>query len=290
MPRPERVGGSGTLFIVATPIGNLEDITLRALRVLREVAVVAAEDTRRTSNLLRHYEIRTPLLSLHEHNERLRLPQLIGRLEAGASIALVTDAGTPGISDPGAQIVAGVRERGLRIEPIPGPSSVATALSVSGQPAGRFACLGFPPVRSKDRTIFFHRVLELSDMLVVLFEAPHRMLRTLEDLGAILGDRPITVARELTKAHEETIVGTTAELLGLLDSPRGEFTLLISPGDHSSASQPDVEDSQVAREFGEMTKYVAGSRRDVLREVALKTGLSPKAVYEALERVKKLGT
>jgi 16S rRNA (cytidine1402-2'-O)-methyltransferase len=281
--------GAGTLFVVATPIGNLEDITLRALRVLREVAVVAAEDTRRTGNLLRHYEIHTPLLSVHEHNERQRLPQLIARLAAGESIALVTDAGTPGISDPGAHVVSAVREQGFRIEPIPGPSSVVTALSVAGQPADRFAFLGFPPIRSKDRKQFFERVASLTDFLVVIFEAPHRVLRTLSELTALSVNRPIMIARELTKTHEEIFTGTHLELTEHLKSPKGEITILICPAPAVTEGPAEVSDAQIDAIFGETTKNITLTRREAIREVSQRTGLAPKAVYQALERSKKIG-
>ena len=155
---PENTRPPGTLFVVATPIGNLEDITLRALRVLREVSLVAAEDTRRTGNLLRHYEIQTPLVSVHAHNERQRSALLVERLRAGDSVALVSDAGTPGISDPGAQVVRAVRDAGFRVEPIPGPSAVTAVLSASGLEFTQFAFAGFPPTRSKDRNIWFEWV------------------------------------------------------------------------------------------------------------------------------------
>lgn len=281
--------GAGTLFVVATPIGNLEDITLRALRVLREVALVAAEDTRRTGNLLRHYEIRTPLLSVHEHNERQRLPQLIARLAAGESIALVTDAGTPGISDPGAHVVAAVREQGFRIEPIPGPSSVVSALSVAGQPTDRFAFLGFPSIRSKDRKQFFDRVAALADFLVVIFEAPHRVLRTLADLDVILVNRPIIIARELTKTHEEVFGGSHAELIEHLKAPKGEITILICPAPVVSGPAREVSDTEIAAIFGETTKFKTLTRRETIREVSQRTGLAPRAVFQALERIKKIG-
>ena len=151
---------AGTLFVVATPIGHLEDITLRALRVLKSVALVAAEDTRRTGNLLRHYDINTPILSLHEHNEEARVPKVLGRLDAGDSVALVTDAGTPGVSDPGARLVAAVRKAGFRVEPIPGASAVVTALSVAGISSDGFVFLGFPPIRSKDRKQWLTSLVE----------------------------------------------------------------------------------------------------------------------------------
>lgn len=291
-PGVERVEGPGTLFVVATPIGNLEDITLRALRVLREADLVAAEDTRRTGNLLRHYEIQTPLVSLHEHNERQRLPQLLQRLEAGESVALVTDAGTPGISDPGAHLVAGVRGAGFNIEPIPGPSSVVTALSVAGHSADRFVFLGFPPIRGKDRNKYFEKLVQLSDLLVVLFEAPHRIAKTLGELEQLV-KRPIMMGRELTKAHEELLTGTPAELLERMTMTKGEFTIVIPPLETAARRDATLEcpagDELIAHEFGEITKSHAGSRREAIRQVAEKTGLTPKAIFQALERIKIIG-
>ncbi len=276
---------------MATPIGNLEDITLRALRVLREVALVAAEDTRRTANLLRHYEILTPLVSVHEHNERQRTPAILARLDAGDSVALVSDAGTPGISDPGAFLVAAARERGLRIEPIPGASSIVTALSAAGQPSNRFAFLGFPPVKAKDRNSFWDSVAALPDFLIVIFEAPHRVLRTLADLDTYLVNRPIIMARELTKAHEEIISGTPAELSEQLKVPRGEITILVCPSQSASvalAATKPVDDAEIADLFGHITN-IGSTRREAIRSVAQKVGMATREVYEALERVKNIG-
>ena len=284
----------GTLFVVATPIGNLEDITLRALRILREVDVVAAEDTRRTGNLLRHYQIQTPLVSLHEHNERRRRAQLVDRLRAGESIALVSDAGTPGISDPGALLVRAAREAGLRVDPIPGPSAVTAILSASGLELDRFAFAGFPPVRSKDRKQWFAWVSRLSDTPVVCFEAPHRVSRTLDEIRTLLVDRPIIIARELTKSHEDWIFDNGKPL------ERGEFVLLIGPITKSphvaeQSASPEgadrgsqmIDDSTVAAIFGELTKQTSfSSKRDAVKAVAERLGLSTKAVYNALERVK----
>ena len=284
----------GTLFVVATPIGNLEDITLRALRVLREVSVVAAEDTRRTGNLLRHYQIATPLISVHEHNEHARLAPILDRLRAGESVALVSDAGTPGISDPGAILVRAAREAGLRVEPIPGPSAITAALSASGLSFDRFAFAGFPPVRSKDRKDWFDWV-QSQDVPVVCFEAPHRITRTLTEVRTLSGKRPILVARELTKAHEEWVDGAESVM------ERGEFVIIIgqttentrSSGLHpssgvESAKQPSaLSAAEIRRLFGEMTESGAGpTRRAVVRSLATQLGLSVKKVYEALERAK----
>ena len=198
---------SGTLFVVATPIGNLEDVTFRALRVLREVALIAAEDTRRTNRLLQHYSISTPTTSLHEHNEHAKVPLLLGRLQKGESIAIVSDAGTPLIADPGARLVAAAHQASVRVEPVPGPSAVMAALSTSGFELNQFVFLGFPPPKGKSRVDWFAR-LRAESRTLVIYEAPHRIRDTLSDLLDNLGDRPTLLARELTKLHETLVVTT----------------------------------------------------------------------------------
>jgi len=277
---------AGTLFVVATPIGNLEDITLRALRILGEVQLVAAEDTRRTGNLLRHYEITTPLLSLHEHNEGQRIDQVVERLTSGESIALVTDAGTPGISDPGAVIVDAVRERGFRVEPIPGPSSVTAALSAVGLDASRFIFAGFPPIRLKDRKQWFEWVAAESSLPVVWFEAPHRIRQALQEAHIYFANRPIYLARELTKTHEEWLSGTAERLLASLSVERGEFVLVLGPAAPDSAVVDQPSDAEIADIFGQITNNEPGSRRDQLRVAAHRLKIPVKAVYEAIERHK----
>lgn len=214
----------GTLFVVATPIGNLEDISMRALRVLREVDLIAAEDTRRTAKLLAHYEIRVPMVSLHEHNERREAPRLLARLTAGESIALVSDAGTPTISDPGRDLVKAARQQGLSVVPLPGPSAVTTALAGSGFPADRFLFVGFPP-RSGSAREEWLEALASEPGAVVCFEAPTRIHETLRDIAAAVGKRPILACRELTKLHEQLVEYTIKG-----DVPaRGEFTLVVAP-------------------------------------------------------------
>jgi 16S rRNA (cytidine1402-2'-O)-methyltransferase len=281
---------SGTLFVVATPIGNLEDITLRALRILREVTLVAAEDTRRTRNLLRHYQITTPLISYHEHNQRGRTLQIVDRLRAGASVALVSDAGTPGISDPGAALVKAAREAGVRVEPIPGASALTAALSASGVEFNGFVFAGFPPIRSKDRKHWFRWLGSQADVPIVCYEAPHRVRRTLDELRANLVNRPILIARELTKVHEEWASGEHEPL------ERGEFVIIIGqttesvPLDHGTdgtRSHPPHLDAEVAAIFCDLTKSGQyESRRATVRAVAERLALSTKAVYQALERAK----
>jgi 16S rRNA (cytidine1402-2'-O)-methyltransferase len=271
---------AGTLFVVATPIGNLEDITLRALRVLREVSLVAAEDTRRTGHLLRHYQIATPLISLHAHNESQRIPGLVRRLEAGQSIAVVSDAGTPGISDPGARLVSAARHAGLRVDPVPGASAVTAILSASGLSFERFAFAGFAPIRSKDRKSWFQWVGSLSAVPVVCFEAPHRIRKFVGEARMYLGNRPIILARELTKAHEEWLDGSG-------DVPeRGEFVVVFGQTTEITAVAIPTDD-EIALLFGRITEYgTRGSRRTAIRDVAQQLGIPVRAVFAALERAK----
>jgi 16S rRNA (cytidine1402-2'-O)-methyltransferase len=230
---------AGTLFVVATPIGNLEDVTLRALRILREVDVIAAEDTRRTAKLLAHYEIRKPLTSVREHNEARAAAALVGRMERGESVALVSDAGTPGISDPGARLVAAARERGIPVVPIPGPSAVAAAISIAGFPMDEFVFMGFPPHGGSARADWFRRIKE-EVRAVVFFEAPHRIHRTLAELTTLWVNRHIMLGRELTKVHEFSVVQpTSVELAETLS--RGEFVLVISPAERGQKEPIEAE-------------------------------------------------
>jgi 16S rRNA (cytidine1402-2'-O)-methyltransferase len=277
----------GTLFVVATPIGNLEDITLRALRILKEVAVVAAEDTRRSGNLLRHYDIATPLVSLHAHNEFKRLPELIHRLRRGDSVAVVSDAGTPGIADPGADLVAAAREAGIRIEPVPGASAVAAALSVTGWSASRFAFGGFVPIKAKDRNNWFDWVRNQPEDPIVFFEAPHRVVATVRDIESYLVDRPILLGREVTKLHETWLSGTAGDVLAQLGQPQGEYVGVIGPVVAGSSEDRQVPDAEIASLFGQLTENYAGTRRDTVKEAARRLGLSARTVYAALERHKK---
>jgi len=196
----------GTLFVVATPIGNLEDITVRALRIRREVALIAAEDTRRTAHLLARHAIATPTTSLHEHNEAGKSAALVERLLRGESIALVSDAGTPTVSDPGGLLIRATIDAGIRVESVPGPSAVLAALAASGVPTDAFAFLGFPPTRGKDRKQWFQRVKTIRGT-IVFFEAPHRIQATLTEIAREIGDCQAVVCRELTKVHEELVRG-----------------------------------------------------------------------------------
>lgn len=217
----------GTLYIVATPIGNLEDISIRALRVLQSVDLIAAEDTRTTSHLLQHYEIRKPLISHHSYNERRRVPELVDKLLSGSSIALVTDAGTPGISDPAFRIIREAIDREIPVRSVPGPTAFLPALIVSGFSPDRFVFEGFLPVK-KGRTTLLED-LRREKRTFVLYESPHRILRTLSDLEKYFGDRDVVIARELTKKFEEVIRGTIPHVREVMSrrSVRGEFVIVV---------------------------------------------------------------
>jgi 16S rRNA (cytidine1402-2'-O)-methyltransferase len=274
---------AGILYVVATPIGNLEDVTLRALRMLREVSLIAAEDTRRTARLLQHYSISTRTTSLHEHNERSKTPQLVDRLRAGESIALVSDAGTPLISDPGQTLVAAARAAGIRVESIPGPSAIMAALAASGLQTREFVFLGFPPIRSKDRRVWLADV-GAQTRLAVFFEAPHRIRRTLVDLGDTLGpEREIAICRELTKAHEESVIWPIRQHLDYFTEPRGEFTVIVPPGISPllvAKKPPSL--GELRTEFGELTNNMGSTRREALKAIAKRHGLAVNELYRLL--------
>jgi len=275
----------GRLFVVSTPIGNLEDITLRAINTLKSVALIAAEDTRRTGSLLRHFAITTPTTSLHEHNERQKLPHILRKLTDGSDIALVSDAGTPLVSDPGQRLIAASIERGVQVVPIPGASAVLSALVASGFPADTFVFAGFAPSRSKDRKQWL-AALRSESRPIVVFESPHRIAATLEDIATILGERPISVSRELTKLHEEVIRGRSNSLNIAGVPRRGEFTIVLGPAIDVREIPSAPSDDQVAEIFGQITNNAAYSRREALAETGRRLGLSTNHVYAILERLK----
>lgn len=278
---------SGTLFVVATPIGNLEDITARALRVLGQVSLIAAEDTRRTHHLLSRYAITTSMTSLHLHNEGQKLPSLIERLRRGEDIALVSDAGTPTISDPGQRLIRAAVDAGIRIEPIPGASAAVAAFAASGIASSSFTFLGFPPIRSKDRKTWFDE-MSSAGRPVIFFEAPHRIRRTLTEIKSRIGDVSVVIGRELTKVHEEFIRGPISQVLNGIEKPVGEFTVVLDIGqstEPSQAKQPSP--AEIALEFGRMTENKPVSKRVALAELARKHGMSINAVYDAVEDAKK---
>jgi 16S rRNA (cytidine1402-2'-O)-methyltransferase len=268
----------GTLFVVATPIGNLEDLTFRARRVLGEVDLIAAEDTRRTGRLLTHYGINTPVISLHEHNERREAPRMVERLQRGESVALVSDAGTPGISDPGTSLVAMARAAGLTVTPIPGPSAVTAALSVSGFPATPFTFLGFPPSSGKARTVWFER-LEALEETVVFFEAPHRIERTLRELQELV-TRPILVGREVSKLYEQWV--TQPNSMISMDSARGEFVVTVGPKVEAARTN-DIDPQSLAMSFDQIRGASALTDDQVETALGAVYGLPPSRVRRLIK-------
>ena len=272
-----------SLYIIATPIGNLEDITLRALRVLREVKLIAAEDTRRTRHLLSRYSIKTPTTSYHEHNKFAKMGYIMERLQEG-DVALVCNAGTPGISDPGYELTLAAQKEGIPVVPIPGPSAVVTALSVSGLPADRFTFIGFLPYRTGARQRLLRSLLTEPGTIVAL-EAPHRLQESLYDIQLILGDRRVAVCRELTKIYEEVFRGTISEALNRFLEPRGEFTLVIEGAGKIArpATDTDVEEQlRTSQQRGERAK-------EALARISEQTGISKKELYRAWLRLDRSG-
>jgi 16S rRNA (cytidine1402-2'-O)-methyltransferase len=280
--RPGAPVEAGTLFIVATPIGNLADITLRAIEVLRAVDLIAAEDTRRTRKLLSFYAIHKPLISCHSHNIRERGSELLEKITAGASVALVTDAGTPGISDPGALLVHQALERNLSVVVIPGPTALICSLVASGLPTHPFAFLGFPPGRGSGRKRFFVSHASLA-MTLILYESPQRLGRTLEDMLRFWGDRRLAVARELTKKFEEIFRGTITEAIGhYAEGTRGELTLVVEgPGEEQA---PAIAQKDWQEELGCLLDDPRLTVKQATGEILRRHRLPRRLVYQkALE-------
>ena len=265
-----------TLYLVSTPIGNMEDITLRALRVLRSADLIAAEDTRVTLKLLARYEISAPLASFHAHSGRRKTERIMERLADGEDVALVSDAGTPAVNDPGRELVAAAAERGFRVVALPGASAVTTALAVSGIPADAgFTHLGFLPRKRSDR-IRVLREVAADRKAQVAFETPHRLTRALEDIRTALGDRRIAVCRELTKMHEEVFRGTVSDSIAHFTEPRGEFTLVIEGASEPPPPAPDAPD---AGEILARLKAEGASARDAIAAAGEATGISRRELY-----------
>lgn len=269
----------GKLYLVGTPIGNLEDITLRAIRILQSVDLIAAEDTRRTGKLLQHLAISTPQISYNEHNHHSRIQELINRLQQGASLALVTDAGMPSISDPGVELVQAAIAHQITVIPIPGPTAVISALAASGLPTDRFIFEGFLPLKQSDRQARLE-LFRSETKTIVLYEAPHRILKTLQDLLAVVGDRrEIVLARELTKIHEEFWRGNIAEAIELYTNerqPKGEYTLVIKGAAETSLITSQAELKQ------ELQQLLAQgmTRSQASRQLAKLTSLSRREIYQ----------
>ena len=282
--RERVVAVPGRLYVVATPIGNLEDITYRAVRVLGEADLIACEDTRQTRKLLDHYSIRKPTISYHEHNEAERSVELAERLRHGENIALVSDAGVPLISDPGYRLVRAALESGIEVQPVPGPSAVLAALSASGLPTDSFHFGGFLPARAGPRA----RVLEElagEAATLIFYEAPHRILDSLEAIEQVLGPRPVAIARELTKIHEEFVRGTAGEVRAALAARgalKGEITLLIGKAAAPQAAPTSIEDAVAG------LQRAGTPRMDAIKQVARQRGISKREVYERLLKEKEL--
>jgi 16S rRNA (cytidine1402-2'-O)-methyltransferase len=275
--------GPGTLYLCATPIGNLEDITLRVLRVLQEVHLIAAEDTRRTKKLLNHYNITTPLVSYHEHNRKSRGEELIRRLRGGEDIALVSDAGMPGIADPGTELVQDAVACGIPLVALPGPTALITALVVSGLPTDSFVFAGFPPRKGRERAAFFN-TLAAEGRTAVLYEAPHRLLETLADLEKAAGDRWLVVARELTKQYEEIRRGPVSQHLEHFrkHTPRGEFCLVLAgapAGEEGNLTPGRLEEGV---ELVQELVALGVAKKEAIRIAARERDLSKNALYAAL--------
>ena len=280
---------SGILYVVATPIGNLEDVTLRALRVLREVSVIAAEDTRRTARLLQHYSISTPTTSLHEHNEHTKAARIIERLQVGESVAVVSDAGTPVISDPGSRLVTAAHEAGITVQPVPGPSAVTALVSGAGIAPDGFTFVGFPPNRSNARKRWLQSFAS-HPFPLILYEAPHRIHALLADVSGELGERRVAIGRELTKLHENLAIRPISKWLSDLPLPQGEFSLLIFPDEgKGAAGEAGTPPAVLAAEFRRLTNNSELGRREALREVAARFGVRTKDVFNAVEAHVKSG-
>jgi 16S rRNA (cytidine1402-2'-O)-methyltransferase len=285
MASSSKTQAAPALYVVGTPIGNLEDITLRALRILHEVNVIACEDTRQTQKLLNHYEISTPTISYHEHNEMTRAPELIVRMEDGESIALVTDAGMPGISDPGYRLIALAIRHHLPVVPVPGASAFLSALVASGLPGETFRFSGFLPSKAGQRRNALEAIRE-SPRTQIFYEAPHRILETLKDIVDVLGpSRHIVIAREVTKLHEEFIRGTAAHVLAEAESRgeiKGEITLLIAHAEPGEA--PVTANNNIREKLAALMQGEALDEKAALKRIAKEMGISKSEAYRELQR------
>lgn len=268
----------GTLFVVSTPIGNLDDMTFRAVKCLKEVHLIACEDTRRTAKLLNHLGIKKPLISCFEHNELARIDELLGKIAAGESVALVSDAGTPTISDPGFALVRAAHERGIRVSPVPGPSALLAALSASGLPTDEFLFAGFLPRTSSARRTRLQG-LKAQAATLVFYESPHRALESLADMIVVLGDRRAFLCREVTKLHEEMKSGALSEILTLLGARAevlGEIVLVVAGAAEGVSKSGSMEDA-LARFDAEV--QMGATPRQAAKEAALATGLAAREIY-----------
>jgi len=269
---------SSKLYIVSTPIGNLEDITLRALNVLKEVDLIACEDTRTSKKLLSRYQIQKPLTSYHEHNEIEKATELLSLLKEGKSIALITDAGTPGVSDPGYRIVKLASENGLKVLSVPGPSASIAALSISGLPTSSFTFLGFPPKQNKRIIDYLERIKDRPETLI-FYESPKRVIKTINVMIEVLGDRNASISREITKIFEETFRGKLSDINELLlsrESLKGEFALVVE----GASQDKKVFDSETIDNLLSYLKKEGLSLKDAVKQVTADTGVSKSKIYK----------
>ncbi len=267
----------GKLYLIATPIGNLEDITFRAIETLKNVDIIAAEDTRHTLKLLNYYQISKPLISYHRHNEEVKSDILIEKLLSGDNVAVVTDAGTPGISDPGEEIVKQAIKNEIEIIPIPGACAMINALIVSGLNTKKFSFYGFLPLNHKLRKNAFEAILK-EEKTVILYEAPHKIKKTLEDILINIGDIECVIARELTKIHEEILRGTISELLEKLEDPKGEFILLLDLNGIKNNDEKNVEktEEELYKEYQEKGM----DKKEIIKKIAKEKGVSRNEIYQ----------
>ena len=270
---------SGILYLVATPIGNLDDITLRAINILKEVDFIAAEDTRHSLKLLNHLEISKPLISYHRHNEGIKSELLIDKLKDNKNIALITDAGTPAISDPGEEIVKQCIENNINIIPIPGACAFVNALICSGLDTTEFTFLGFLPLNKKNRKEQLEKIKNCTSTSI-LYEAPHKLLSTLKDLSQILEDRKIVLARELTKIHEEFVCGTTNELLEKIDNPKGEFVILIEKSNVIEINNLDFLNVLSLEEHYDFYKKQGLAKNEIIKKIAKDRNVNKNEIYK----------
>jgi len=286
-PRIPTPASRGSLYVVGTPIGNLEDITFRAIRTLQEVDLIACEDTRRTQQLLNHYAIKTPTVSYHEHNEMTRAPELVIQLEQGSRMALISDAGMPVISDPGYRLVNLAIRHNVPVIPVPGASAFVAALAAAGLPVDKFRFLGFLPGKKLARRKALDELRDVTKTLV-FYEAPHRVLDMLEDIRRVLGDPPVVVAREVTKIHEEFLRGSASEVLGRLKKKpvKGEITVLVGP--HPAPEERGASRGTIREELAQVMAGQGLNERAALKVIARRRGLSRSEAYRQWQFEKSL--
>ena len=276
---------AGQLYLCATPIGNLEDMTFRVIRILKEVDLIAAEDTRNSMKLMNHFEIKTKMTSYHEYNKVDKARYLVDKMQQGMNIALITDAGTPGISDPGEELVCQCHEAGITVTSLPGACAAITALTISGQSTRRFAFEAFLPADKKERKKILSS-LENETRTIILYEAPHRLLKTLGELYEVLGNRKLTICKELTKKHEKAFLTTIEEAKAFYETeePRGEYVLLIEGKSFKELEKESQEEFTKYTIQEHMEQYLAGGmdKKQAMKQVAKDRGISKRDVYQAL--------